>query len=181
MTLYTGPMFSGKSTKMLTHLEQLDKSGFSYKVLKPKIDTRKNDRIILHSGKEIKATTIAQNEIILPHIVGVDFLAVDEIQFFSSEQILSLIEFRDLGICNIIANGLDRDASGNHFKLIGNKLKHMGEVIDASDEVVYLHSVCGCGQIAKYTQKKIMNDKLHEIGGQDLYLAKCEDCFEVKK
>jgi thymidine kinase len=180
MTIYTGPMFSGKSERTRVHLEQLDRFGIDYCVLKPSLDTRKENSYLTHDGKEIEAYNVGPFESIKDMIrQPPSFVVVDEIQFFTGRQVADIVSFKENSLCNIIANGLNLDWKGNPFAFQRRygEFKTMQDLFDVTDHIVYLYSICRCGRIAEFSHRISYSSQLVEIGGSEQYTALCRNCF----
>ena len=179
-----GPMFSGKTTELLRRLERLDFANKKYLLFKPSFDDRySKDAVVSHSKKERTSIPVANAKSIL-NIMNEDknkyisYIAIDEAQFFSTEDKYNLVNLcLDLKKRNvkIILNGLDMDCAGKPFGL-------MPELLAIADNIYKLTAVCmyrGCGEKAQMSykkenaNKKIKDENYIELGEQDLYEARC--------
>ena len=82
-TIYTGPMFSAKTTSLLSILDRYKYQGKKIIVFKPKLDYRYNvDNISTHGGGTFPAVCIASGSDVLEKIAEADvnpqIVAVDE-------------------------------------------------------------------------------------------------------
>lgn len=194
-TLYTGPMFAGKTTALIEHanlsIRNIIYDNKDILFLRPNRDTR-SDKIITHDRKySVEAkyfesaselVSILKSESKSPRVI-----AIDEIQFvdFSDEQKLS--SFLDASIHNslteLIVAGLNSDHFGNPYKIINaiwiNAMKFDDQ--RSKFRFVQLHTDChNCGQQAHLTQWVSPEPYGPDtrVGGSDKYEARCADCFE---
>ena len=88
----TGPMFSGKTTELLSFIERYSYAGINALGIMNELDTRSNDDFI-HSrnGHKLKAIKVKKSIDILDYIIKnelknkIQIIAIDEVQFFDCE------------------------------------------------------------------------------------------------
>ena len=67
--IFTGPMFGGKTSRMLSRLERAKYQKKVIKLFKPKMDTRySTESVISHNGNRWTSTNIELGEDILDHL-----------------------------------------------------------------------------------------------------------------
>ena len=174
LTIITGPMFSGKTETLIAKIKEAQSAGLVTKVFKPAMDTRyATDAIVTHSKDSISAQAIAQSQDILKHIEGVQVIGIDEAQFFDEELPVVCTALLEQGV-EVIAGGLDKDYRALPFGI-------MPQLIEMAAETIYLTAVCsGCGKEATYTYRKSSEKATFLLGEQEIYEARCEDCFKKK-
>ena len=177
LKLYVGPMFSGKSTKLL---QQIDRYKFAQKnviCFKPKMDNRYTSEgfIVTHndvhvkchlvdSGKELLTLFDKENEKNNYSVVAVDeAFMIDDI----AQACLNLFYNKKL---DVLVSSIDLSASLVPFEDVSVLLSH-------ATHIKKCKAVCTeCGADASYTLRKFqVNNSLSEIrvGGSDLYEARC--------
>jgi len=165
--LYTGPMFSGKSTKLIDSY----KSGGAWVALKPKCDVRYDiNCIVSHEQRRIPATIVNQNQLHLYNPAPeVEHILVDEGQFFDD-----LLE----GCLKFAAAGIDVRVAALNGTARQEPWPSVSRLIPYVDQIKHFYSrCCVCRGIAPFT---ILNDpetKLGSgsvlIGGKDVYAPAC--------
>ena len=174
LELIIGPMFSGKSTALVTRvrsLQQLDKTVI---VIKPSIDNRYENKygdreLITHNNESVKCNVMERlsdlDDIVIKRC---DTIVIDEGQFFSDLKETVLFWLANYKI-NIIIGGLDGDYQKNP---IGKIL----ELIPHSDVCTKLTARCvECNNMtpAPFTRRKIKSDEQILVGGSDMYEPVC--------
>jgi len=198
----TGPMFSGKTSELITQAERLiiagDIQGVHFLVFNHATDTRYGESVIASHGKtSLAAIPASSSHDILTHIFTLkndqfqlisgreqlSAIFIDEAQFFDHEIVNVLIFLDDffrktLGKnLNIYCAGLDMDFRGEPFG-------PMPDLLAVANKVNKFTAVCKDCPIessrdAQYTQRLIngqpanYNDPVVLIGAAESYTAKC--------
>jgi thymidine kinase len=181
-----GSMFSGKSEELIRRLHRAEFAKQNVITFKPGIDTRKSlAHIVSHNGKERRAYPISNSHESLQYILeladdSIDVVGIDEVQFLPTEIITVIMELIDHGKQVIVA-GLDLDFRSEPFGVIPTLLA-------LADEIVKLKAICViCAQEAQHSQRLIngkpasYDDPIILIGAEELYEARCRDCFVTNK
>jgi thymidine kinase len=151
MELILGPMFSGKTTTLLTRVR-----GRTL-IVNHTFDTR-CEGVKTHDGVEAAAMKCS----VLPKVTGYDTVLVDEAQFFTSlEGVESLAP-------NVVVAGLSGDYRRKPFGKIS-------ELIPKADKVTFLTALCDCGEPAPFTKRISIVSGL--ISVESVYKPKCGVCF----
>ena len=185
LELYMGPMYSGKTTKLLSRIKQIkylneDDQVF---IINHKLDNRNNNKnnICTHNNEMLESNYIYDNEKnILDeldfYILKNDYkyIIIDEGQFYKGLKkiVLHLLKLD----FNIIIAGLDGDYKQNKF----------GEMIDLipyADKYYKLYAICNLCDKFKLTPasftKRINNDDNNTnqilVGGNDRYISVCRE------
>lgn len=169
-----GPMFAGKTTELLRLLSRSKRSGRNVIVMKPIIDDRYSiSEIVTHDG--IKVPCVNNLDPLNTKYKNVDFF-VDEVQFIEPDQIDKLVQLFLSGN-NITVSGLDLDYCRNPFN-------NVSKLLSLATEVIKLKSICSmCGEEAQFTYLKNKENidntdsNVVLIGGEDLYEARCINCY----
>lgn len=182
LIVFTGPMKSAKTLSLIHahHLRLTAKQGAS--AFRPKRDTRGEvDRISSRFGNvSIPAIAVATPQEILLHINrDVQYVSIDEVQFFSDE--IVAVSAKLLKSVDVAVAGLDLDYRALPFG-------PMSELLAMADEVHKFSAVCDvCGASARFTQRLTngspsrLNEPLVMIDGEATYEARCHKCFRAPR
>jgi thymidine kinase len=176
LTVYTGPMMSGKTTSLIAELESEVEDNRSVMVIKPMIDNRFSDEdIISHDGISLqketgyKVTRLGVNDVLsLESLEGIDVLLIDEAQFFIELSLNKVSEYLQHGI-DVVAVGLDLDSDGKPFG-------SMPYLLSIANNVYKLTGVCTCcNEEATRTFRKLSAPTEAQIliGGKETYEPRC--------
>ena len=169
-TVYVGPMFSCKTTKLQLMLETFKYQRKKSITFKPKIDDRySTSHIVSHGGWKTEAKIIEHGKDIMRYDVDkYDVIAVDE-AFMIPGIADVLIDIYRRGY-HVIVSSLDMSAKGVPFEEIY-------KIMMWATSIEKCAAVCAvCGGNAHYSYLKI-EDKIDEgqikIGGADMYEPRC--------
>lgn len=177
-----GPMNSGKSTELIKKVWECEEKHYNYDIIKSSVDTREN-RPVIHSRAigEIPCYLIKPDD---NHIIDIgtvidnrlDYIFVDEAQFFTTEQIDRLAEIADETDVEIVCYGLRNDFRTKLFE--GSK-----RLFELADDIREIKSECTCGRkniinarIDKNGKCTLSGPKI-QPGAEELYRAKCRKCY----
>lgn len=167
--IYTGPMFSGKSTALLLDYNMINGNKICFKPCKDKRD--KNQIKARNVSQKIDSIVIKKFEDILEHITEeTEYIFIDEVQFIEGDyNILTDLSLKGI---NIIMAGLKQKSDLKPFNNIGN-------IICLADEIIVLKAVCeDCGGTAQYTYRLDKNNKADLlIGDKEKYIPLCIECY----
>lgn len=169
-TIFCGPMMSGKTTKLLLTLEKFKYQKKKYVLFKPRIDDRYSEqRVVTHGGWQMDSITISNANEIIKHLSSMEerpeVIAVDEA--FMLPGVADILIWLYRSNFSVIVSTLDMSSSAKPFKEVEKMLPWATKIEKCS-------AVCTiCGADAFYTHKKIENDSEIEVGGDDLYEARC--------
>ena len=171
-TVYTGPMFGGKTTALLSDIERFKLQKKHVVAFKPAVDDRYSDtEIVSHSGWRHAARTVKEGPDILQALAdseqSPDVVAVDE-AFMVKGVAEVLIWLYRSGI-SIIVSTLDLTYAGKAFH-------EVEKLLPWATYVKKCPAVCSeCGRDAYYTHRKQVDasEEEIEIGGAELYEPRC--------
>ena len=170
LTVFVGPMFSSKTTKLLLALERAKYQHKRIQVFKPAIDSRYSDtEVVSHSDWRHAASTVREGADILGKLSELDqvpeVVAVDE-AFMIPGVADVLVYLYQLGI-DVVVSTLDLSYQGKPF--------HEVEKLMAwATHVEKCAAVCTeCGRDAFYTHKKQLDGEEIQVGGAELYEPRC--------
>jgi len=174
-TVYTGPMFGSKTSRLLMELERYKYQHKRVAVFKPLIDDRySNQEIVTHSGWKHAAVCVKEGSDVLKHMVEDDsnpeVVAIDEA--FMIPGIAEVLIFLYRSGFSVIVSTLDLAANGKPFP-------EVTKILPWATCIVKCSAVCTvCGRDAHYTHKKLTGgDELTvEVGGAELYEPRCVRC-----
>jgi len=187
--VFTGPMFGGKTTRLLAALDRYQYQNKNILLFKPKIDERySKDSVVSHNGLSLSSRSVGFSHIekvstgthLLQRFLAInadrdiDVVAVDE-AFMIDEAAIALKEIYRSGKTVLVAS-LQLSSSGDPYK-------EMLDILPWATNIQICPAVCSiCGEDAYFTQKIAGNNdpgKL-EIGGLDLYQPRCHNHFDPK-
>lgn len=201
ITVFTGPMFSGKTTALINKLERYTFAKIEYVLFSPKKDDRYSEtEVVTHSKESLPAVKIGNIEEVYPHIESIKerqrqegksqslVVGIDEAMMFDYKIIEVCSNLRKLGH-PVFVSCCDMDVFLNPFQLRdanGEATKtHIGELFAIANEVVKLTAICDfnenghiCGNQAHYTwlnegvnQEDFLNGV---VVGSNIYQAVCD-------
>jgi thymidine kinase len=181
-----GPMFSGKTTEMISRATRAAYAGIRVLLVKHGDDRRygSGDFVVTHAG--LRQGSAPQSEAIAAiRVVAVHALAevvvdaaelvigVDEGQFYPD-----LVEYCERWASDgrrVIVAALDGDYARRPFGQVCN-------LIPLSEAVEKRRGVCmGCGCDSAFTQRISKSTALVEIGAQESYRTVCRECHAAGK
>ena len=177
LTLVIGPMFSGKSSYLLSSIRKYREIDWSIYIITSSFDKRytSETKIVNHNQESCNADTaveklsdVSTNKEYLESKVVI----IEEAQFYPDlvDFVLEAVEVYEQ---HVIVAGLDGDASRKPFgKLL--------ELIPYADTIIKLKALCkkcNDGTEALFTSKKVHDDTTVDIGGSDKYEALCRKHF----
>ncbi len=173
LTVITGPMYSGKTTELLSYVEIYTLGKKDIKVFKPSIDKRYGvEKIRSHSGIEVDAIVINKPEEIHDYINGkTQGVFVDEVQFLDDTLFSVVKELLDRDI-DVFCAGLDLSFKQNPFRTTM-------KLLALANEVIKKRAVCSmCGEhTATLSYKTTGGESEIDVGGKEKYIAVCRDCY----
>ena len=179
--IYAGPMFSGKTSKLLLQLERYKYQRKNVALFKPLIDDRYSiDNVTSHGGITMPARNVKSGADILSTMIKLieseeqyNVVAVDE-AFMITGVADALAEVYKLGL-TVVVSTLDLSATVKSFREV-EKMFPWATTIEKCT------AVCtACGKDARFTYKKPVSDDHGEIqvGGSELYEPRCWFCHPL--
>jgi thymidine kinase len=170
LELIVGPMFSGKTSKLLEIYKQCKFCGISVTVINHTSDTR-YDEVMLTTHDQLKIPCI--QAIRLRDIIKLassDVILINEGQFFEDlyEVTMELLQSHK----KIYIAGLDGDFERNKFGSIIDLIP----ICDTITKLTSLCSTCKDGTKAIFS-KRITCEKQQTLVGSDNYIPVCRTCY----
>tara|TARA_B100001094_G_scaffold330098_1_gene394461 strand:- start:2819 stop:3403 length:585 start_codon:yes stop_codon:yes gene_type:complete len=179
--IFTGPMFGGKTTRLLSALERYKYQNKNVLLFKPKVDIRySEDSVVTHSGLKWKCSKSNLNKVIRVSSSSelsryfktyneqyeVDVVALDE-AFMIEDVSDVLIEIYKSGK-TVLVSSLQLSSNGEPYK-------EMNKILPWATNIQICPAVCSdCGEDAYFTKKISGEDhEKIEVGGSELYQPKC--------
>lgn len=169
--VFTGPMFGGKTTRLLSSVERDVIRGLNVKCFKPVIDVRySDDKITSHLGASVKAHTISSGEDMLDEINYCD----DVVQSVAIDE-LFMIPGAGKAAVQLFQRGINVYVSSLQLSSVPRSYEEVDAVLPWATEVCVCPAVCVvCGADAYYTLKTGGDPNAAvEVGGADLYQPRC--------
>ena len=180
-------MNAGKTLDLIRTVYNYDENGYKVLVLKPKIDTKGEEYIVSRVGVSRKVDYLIDKEDSIVDLIKEDLgdtksIFVDEAQFLTKEQIDELFLISKVFDKDVICYGLRLNFKMDAFE--GSK-----RLLEISEELEELKTICHCGNIARYVGRKVNGNYVSDgsevvIDGTDNveYIPLCGDCYlkEVK-
>jgi len=181
--LALGPMFSGKTTSLISATTRYRDLGCKCLIINHASDKREttghNRNITFHSGTSFvipnDIDVISTDDLNKVVVQGYQCVAVDEIQFFDS--LTACVEWVEKHKCHVFVSGLN---GSSERKIMGD----VANLIPFADEVI-IHKACclhclkerGILTDAIFTRCKINKDTEVCVGGSDIYEPVCRNCY----
>jgi len=170
--VYTGSMFSGKTSRLLSLLDRYKYQNKKILAFKPLIDDRYSENeISSHSGWKFPAICVSNGADVLEHLSQLDdpprVIAVDE-AFMIPGIAETLIWLYKNGF-TVVVSSLEMSATGKPFDEIVR-------ILVWATHVEKCTAVCTvCSRDAHYTYKKQTGGHEIEVGGSELYEPRCHE------
>ena len=174
LELIIGPMFSGKTTRLIDIYNDKYNNNTNIKVINFTADTRYHDSMLSTHDKVMIPCVFSNtiNEVCQEDMISkYDTILINEGQFFPDlyESVVELVEKykKNVYIC-----GLDGDFKRNKFgKLL--------DLIPLCDKIIKLSAICvNCSQPAIFSKRLSTEDQQVVIGTNN-YAPMCRTCYNV--
>lgn len=176
-----GPMFAGKTTKLLTLFSVL--SNLNYSLLCFKAEARKISgmgQTKSHDERLLPVIYISMDdpEKILQYVGrdGIQKVIIDAVHFFANSRITKVVDI-------LLNQGIDVYINGLIFDYRKEEFGAVKGFMDRADEVIELFSVCvRCGSKAQHTER-ISGGTEQSIGTSGMkkaqYIPVCTRCHKI--
>ncbi len=179
LDVYAGPMYAGKTSKLLQRVLWLDHQSKKVLVVKPAKDNRYNeDTIVTHNQLSYPCISfnefseIEDNYNIMPY--NFNTVCLDEIQFMETKDTISSVEMWLRNGVNVIAAGLDQDSRGVPFETTS-------QLLGLADCVEKIKAICTvCGKPATKTYRIKASGSRVQVGSMGMYEPRCLEHWEPK-
>lgn len=164
--IFAGPMFGGKTSRMLAALDRAKYQSKNIQAFKPKMDHRyAEEKIVTHAGHNWQAICISEGSEILDYSSGVDVVAVDE-AFMIDGVAEVLIDLFKAGK-TVYVSTIQLSAAGVTFSEVQS-------MFPWATRIEVCPAVCSkCESDAYYTVAKVEGLSHIEVGGSETYEPRC--------
>jgi thymidine kinase len=170
LDIIIGPMFAGKSCELIRRIRLLKVLKKDYIVIKPKIDNRYDDSMIVSHNFDKEHCCVLEKleHIFNNNLYNIDTIFIDEGQFFNDlvNSVKILVEHHKI---NVVITGLDGDSNRNKFG-------HILDLIPFCNTCTKINAACiMCldGTPAPFSFRKTHNKEQILIGAADSYMSLC--------
>lgn len=175
LIVFTGPMFSAKSTALQQQVRRLTLAGKKCLIVKHNSDVRYGNptNCCTHDLQTMSAVPTKCLWDVIDQCNEVDVVAIDEGQFFPE-----IVEFANELVENrgkiVIIAALDGTYEGKHFGRIA-------DLVPYCEQFTKLSAVCNdCGNDAAFTVRRKdftgHENVVEVVGASDLYESLCRSC-----
>ena len=183
LILYTGPMFSSKTTKLLMQADKRYYQKQKVIAFKSRLDDRYSQvgEIVTHNFNKIPAHLVNTGEEIIKKIAEqeeVDCVLIDE---------LFLIDGGASACLALYKKGYDVVVASIDLSFTGEPFKEVKDLMPFCTRIVKCKSVCSvCQKDARYTYRKTSVNHVEpfesdpsieqiQVGGAELYEPRCQE------
>lgn len=173
LTVITGPVFAGKTKKLITYYQELKSSEKKLLAFKPVIDKRySNTEIVSHDGERVSALAVKNVDEITNFLdKDIEVILIDEVQLFFSDEVIGYLN-------NLVKEGREVIATGLDWNAFEDAPIHsVAGLLAAANKVVKLTGICDiCGDKAVRTQWKMEyfpQKQSDYVGGSEKYGCRC--------
>lgn len=169
LKIFTGPMFGGKTTRMLAALERYQYQHRSTLLFKPSMDKRySEEKVVTHKGQEHTSVLVSSGEEILSRGLLADVVAVDEL-FMIPGSAKSLISLFKRGK-TILVSTLQLSSEPDGYR----PFDEVKNLLPWATKIEVCPAVCAhCDRDAFYTQRIGEQPKQILVGGAESYQPVC--------
>lgn len=172
-----GAMNSGKSALLQLVGHNYEEKDHKVILIKPGIDTKGGEKVVSRIGLERNVDeVIGKDELVISklekHLEGLSCIIVDEAQFMTGEQIEELFCITKLYDIPVIAYGLRTDFTTKGFE-------GAVRLLELSDEIDEMATICKCGKKARFNARKINGDFVRV--GNSVLIDKSDELVEYEQ
>ncbi len=166
--IFCGPMFGGKTSRMLAALDRAKYQSKKIMAFKPKMDHRYAEaEIITHSGHRWNATCVSTGEEIVDMSLNADVVAVDE---------AFMIDGSASALISLFKQGKTVFVSSIQLSARGETFSEIQQMFPWATRVEVCPAVCPIsGKDAYYTVAKVDGLSQIDVGGSEKYEPRCHE------
>jgi thymidine kinase len=178
LEILVGPMFSGKSSRILSIVSRYSALSVPILVIKHAADVRyAANEVATHDGRRAPCITANQFSDIDPAFLKqFRVIIVEEAQFF-----IGLVPFVQYVVdqlrVHLFLVGLDGDSERRPF----GEILQCIPLADKVEKLTALCRRCANGTLGIFTYRNGHQDQQMIVAGADLYEAVCRDCYHEKR
>lgn len=187
LELYIGPMFSGKSSKVLFKLSSMADQRFRCLYVNSAKDVRKTeaqDAVVTthnssYSRLSSKIDCVKVTNLKEVSVQNYDYIAIDEFQFFDTEDAaMCVVDWVSLYGKYILIASLDADCYRRKFGRVLDLIPHADEITKLAAYCDMCRDNYGILKKAPFTARMTSDTTAELVGGSDLYKAMCRNCHD---
>jgi thymidine kinase len=169
LKIFTGPMFGGKTTRMLAALERYQYQNRETILFKPFIDKRySQEKVVTHKGQEHKSVMVGYGKDILELGMKADVVAVDEM-FMIPDSAQALLSLYKKGK-TVLVSTLQLSSQPSGYEAF----EEVKTLMPWATSIEVCPAVCSqCDRDAFYTQRIGDQPKQILVGGAEAYQPVC--------
>jgi thymidine kinase len=167
-----GAMFAGKTSELLKRILWAKHQNKSILVIKPSIDNRYSEKLIITHNNLSHECYAMQNwektnkEFVL-NKQNYDVVFLDEIQFMDTAQTIENVELMLNSGIDVVCAGLDQDSRGKPWET-------SSFLLGLSDKINKIYGFCNvCGFEATKTYRKVEGGGRTKVGASNIYEPRC--------
>ena len=146
-----GAMNCGKTSALLQVAHNYEEKGMNIVLVKPKLDTKAEDKVSSRIGLERKVDVLLDSTDVLMDKMDIEkphAIIVDEAQFLTEKQVDELYYMTKIYDVPILCYGLRAD-----FKMQG--FEGSSRLLQIADDIEEMKTICKCGSKATQNIRKI--------------------------
>ena len=184
LKLIIGPMFSGKSTELLHHINSFRSIGNTVLIINHAFNTRYNSSgVSTHDRREendcltvLQLMDVITDPTYAKLVDDADVICIEELQFFEDalQTVLVLVNTMHK---KVIGAGLIADYACAPFGDVVKLIPHADDI----QHVKALCAVCNDGTTGLFTQRVSTHTDQVAVGAKDMYRAVCRKHFQACK
>jgi thymidine kinase len=173
LKVFTGPMFGGKTTRMLAALERYQYQNRNTILFKPKMDRRYSEEtVVTHKGQEHKCVLVETGEEIYNLSKDFDVIGCDE-SFMINGSADALIKLFHQGK-TILVSSLQLSSTSEFLPMGYEPFEEMTKIMPWATSIDICPAVCSkCDRDAYYTERLAKEEKKVLVGGAESYQPVC--------
>lgn len=173
-----GPMYAGKSSELIRRLNIYHEMGMKVLFLNSNQDNRSDEAFSTHNGtigklpfENIKIRNLSDYDISKYDVIG-----IDEAQLFAElkDTVLQWVE-SDNKI--VIVSGLNGDSQRRPFGELNDLLSYCDSATKLTPFCIPCKRVSNIIRAAHFTKRTVSDRSTVLIGGKDMYIPTCRECF----
>ena len=164
--IFTGPMFGGKTSRMLASLDRAKYQSKKIIAFKPKMDHRyAEEKIVTHGGSQWNAVCVSSGDEIYEIAKDSEVVAVDE---------AFMIDGVADALIRLFKHGKSIYVSSIQLSAWGDSFSEVQEMFPWATRVEVCPAVCPkSGRDAYYTVAKVDGLNQIDVGGHEKYEPRC--------
>ena len=169
LKIFTGPMFGGKTTKMLAALERYQYQNKNTMLFKPSVDKRySEEKVVTHKGQSHTSMLVNTGADILERAQEAEVVAIDELFMIpgSAEAIITLFKQGK----TILVSTLQLSSRSAGYEAF----EEVQKIMPWATAIEVCPAVCSeCDNDAYYTKRLISDTEQVLVGGAESYQPVC--------